>query len=91
MSPDHDEAEVGVHELHHRLSQYLAKVERGAAIVVTRCGKPIARLSPVERLRPFKKLEQRGLVRWPRKPREVRNALTGGNGSVSELVRDQRR
>lgn len=91
MSASHDEIEVGVRELRDRLSECLAKVERGGTIVVTRRGKPIARLSPAERPQPFEKLEQRGLVRLPKKPREVRNALAGSKGSVSGLVKDQRR
>jgi prevent-host-death family protein len=86
-----DEAEVGIRELHDRLSEYLEKVEGGTDLVVTRRGKPIARLSRVEAPRPFEELERRGLVRWPEKPREARTPLVGSRGSVSDLVRDQRR
>jgi len=91
MTLHHTEAEVGVRELHDRLSEYLEKVEQGAEVLVTRRGKPIARLSRVAAPRPFEDLERRGLVRWPEKPREARKALTGSQGSVSDLVRDQRR
>jgi prevent-host-death family protein len=91
MTLHHSEAEVGVRELHDRLSEYLEKVEQGAEVLVTRRGKPVARLSRVEGPRPFEELERRGLVRWPEKPREARKALAGSKGSVSELVRDQRR
>ena len=88
----HDkEGEVGVRELHDRLSEYLEKVEGGAGFVVTRRGRPIARLSQVEGPRPFEDLERRGLVRWPDKPRRERKPLVGSKGSVSRLVRDQRR
>jgi prevent-host-death family protein len=85
------ESEVGVRELHDRLSEYLEKVEEGAEVLVTRRGKPIARLSRVEGPRPFEDLERRGLVRWPEKPRGTRRALAGSQGSVSDLVKDQRR
>jgi len=83
--------EVGVRDLHDRLSEYLEKVEQGEEIVVTRRGKPIARLSKVESLRPLEELERRGLVRWPKRPKGIPKPLPGGTDSVSDLVRDQRR
>lgn len=86
-----NEAEVGVRELHDRLSEYLEKVERGTEVVVTRRGTPIARLSQVDAPRPFEALERRGLVRRPEKPRRSRKALPASKGSVSDLIRDQRR
>jgi prevent-host-death family protein len=91
MTLHENEAEVGVRELHDRLSEYLEKVEQGTEVVVTRRGRPIARLSQVDGPRPFEELEQRGLVRWPNRPREARKALLASKGSVSDLVRDQRR
>jgi antitoxin (DNA-binding transcriptional repressor) of toxin-antitoxin stability system len=91
MTLHQPEVEVGVRELHDRLSEYLEKIEQGAQVLVTRRGRPIARMSQVDAPRPFEDLERRGLVRWPEKPREARKALTGSKGSVSELIRDQRR
>ena len=91
MTLHRDKAEVGVRELHDRLSEYLEKVEQGTEVVVTRRGKPIACLSPIDVPRPFEDLERRGLVRWPEKPRKVRKPLAGSKGTVSELVKDQRR
>jgi len=91
MTLHQPEEEVGVRELHDRLSEYLEKVEQGAEVLVTRRGRPVARLGQVDAPRPFEDLERRGLVRWPEKPREVRKSLTGSKGSISELVRDQRR
>jgi len=91
MTLHEPKAEVGVRELHDRLSQYLEKVEQGEEVLVTRRGRPIARLCRVDMPRPFADLERRGLVRWPEKPREAPKALPGSKGSVSELVRDQRR
>jgi antitoxin (DNA-binding transcriptional repressor) of toxin-antitoxin stability system len=88
MTLHRNEAEVGVRELHDRLSEYL---EQGAELVVTRRGKPIARLSQVDAPRPFEELEHRGLVRWPEKPRAARKALPMNNGPVSDLIREQRR
>jgi prevent-host-death family protein len=85
-----NEAEVGVRELHDRLSEYLEKVEQGAEIVVTRRGKRIARLARVEAKRPLDDLEKRGLVRLPKKPRTLPEPIES-EGSVSDLVADQRR
>lgn len=91
MTLHNEETEVGVRELHDRLSEYLEKVETGTEVVVTRRGRPIARLCQVDAPRPFEELEQRGLVRWPKRAREARKLLPAGKGSVSDLVRDQRR
>lgn len=90
MTLHENEAEVGVRELHDRLSEYLEKVEQGADIVVTRRGKPVARLSRIDAPRPFEDLERRGLVRWPEKPRKIPKPIKS-KGSVSDLVREQRR
>lgn len=38
---------VNVHEAKSRLSELLARVERGEEIVIARSGKPVARLEPV--------------------------------------------
>lgn len=82
---------MGVRELHDRLSEYLEKVEQGAEVIVTRRGKPVARLSRIESARPFEDLERRGLVHWPKKPRKPRRAEIKSKGPVSDLVAKQRR
>ena len=81
--------EVGVRELHDRLSEYLEKVEHGAEIVVTRRGKPVARLSRFEE-RPLEELARRGLVRLATKPRKFPRPIKS-RGPVSDLVAEQRR
>jgi len=83
--------EVGVRELHDRLSEYLEKVERGEEVVVTRRGKPVAKLSKIDSLRPLEELERRGLVRWPKRPKGTPAPLPGSKGLVSDLVSEQRR
>lgn len=85
------EREVGVRELHDRLSEYLDRVTEGDEIVVTRRGKRIARLSRVDQEDPLAELARRGLVRLPDKPRTTRRARVTARGSVSELVAEQRR
>jgi prevent-host-death family protein len=85
------EYEVGVRELHDRLSEHLDQVERGAEIVVTRRGRPIARLSAVDGEDPLEELVRRGLVTPPSRPRSARRARVKARGSVSDLVSEQRR
>ncbi len=83
------ETEVGVRELHDRLSEYLERVEGGGEVVVTRRGRPVARLSGLGE-RPLDALARRGLVRMPEGSRAPRSAQVKGTGSVSDLVSEQR-
>lgn len=83
--------EVGVRELHDRLSEHLERVERGAQIMVTRRGRPIARLSAVDEQDPLEDLVKRGLITLPTRARSARWAPVSAPGSVSELVTEQRR
>ncbi len=82
---------VGVRELQDRLSEYLERVEAGDEVIVTRGGKPIARLSAVRRDDPLQDLVRRGLVRLPERPPRAGWARVESRGSVSELVSQQRR
>jgi len=83
--------EVGVRELHDRLSAHLERVEQGGEVVVTRRGQPIARLSAVGGENPLEELIGRGLVTLPARKRGQRRALVKARGSVSDLVAEQRR
>lgn len=85
--------EVGVRELKNHLSRYLGRVRDGEDVIVTERGRPVARLSAIDR--PSDRLASliaSGAVRPPRhgtrrRPSErVRATLP-----VSELVADQRR
>jgi len=89
MTLQHSENEVGVRELHDRLSEYLERVEGGGEVVVTRRGRPVARLSGLGE-RPLDSLARRGLVRMPQGERSPRAARVKGAGSVSDLVSEQR-
>jgi prevent-host-death family protein len=82
--------EVGVRELHDRLSEYLERVEAGGEVVVTRRGRPIARLSALDAKRPLEELERRGLVRLPEKSRAPRAPRVKASGPVSDLISEQR-
>jgi prevent-host-death family protein len=89
MTLHQPESEVGVRELHDRLSEYLERVEDGGEIVVTRRGRPVARLSGLGE-RPLDALARRGLVQMPPEARSPRSARVKGAGSVSDLVAEQR-
>jgi prevent-host-death family protein len=90
MTLHSSQSQVGVRELHDRLSEYLERVERGGEVVVTRRGRPIARISGLEGERPLEDLARRGLVRMPRTARSPRTAQVEGSGPVSDLVSEQR-
>jgi prevent-host-death family protein len=90
MTLHQPESEVGVRELHDRLSEYLERVEGGGEVIVTRRGRPVARLSGLDAERPLEDLARRGLVRMPQRPRFARSAQVKGTGSVSDLVSEQR-
>jgi prevent-host-death family protein len=89
MTLHRPESEVGIRELHDRLSEYLGRVEEGREIVVTRRGRPVARLSGLGE-RPLEALARRGLVRLPDGKRSQRSASVASTGSVSDLVSEQR-
>jgi len=44
---------VSVREAREHISQLLASVERGEDVVISRHGKPVARLNPVEKMSNF--------------------------------------
>jgi prevent-host-death family protein len=83
--------EVGVRELHDRLSEHLERVEQGAEIMVTRRGQPIARLSAVDSKDSLEDLAKRGLLTLPARARGSRRARVNARGAVSDLVTEQRR
>lgn len=91
MTLHQGDSEVGVRELHDRLSEYLERVEKGGEVFVTRRGRRIARLSALESDGPMEELARRGLVQLPQKPRSPRRARVKNAGSVSDLVAEQRR
>lgn len=86
-------AEVGVRELKNNLSRYLERVRHGDEFIVTDRGRPVARLSSIDRSTGrLAELVASGVVRAPKEPtgrppaRRIRT-----KGPVSDLVSDQRR
>ena len=87
----HGGYEVGVRDLHDRLSAHLEQVEQGSEIIVTRRGRPIARLCAVDAGDPLDELVRKGLVSRPKLPRRSDGPRVNATGAVSDLVADQRR
>lgn len=83
--------EVGVRALHDHLSEHLEHVQGGAEVLVTRRGRPIARLSVVRESDPLQDLVRRGLVTPPNQQRVARRAQVKARAPVAELVAEQRR
>jgi len=84
--------EVGVRDLKNNLSRYLDQVEAGVEVVVTDRGRPIARLNGIDDV-PRDKLAaliEAGLVRPPTSKARRRPVPLSADGSVSELVAEQR-
>jgi prevent-host-death family protein len=91
MTLQRNEEEVGVRELHDRLSEYLQRVEDGTDVIVTRRGTQIARLSAIDADDPLEDLRRRGLLVAARRARTPRSAEVEASGSVSDLIGEQRR
>lgn len=85
--------EVGVRELRDNLSRWIGRAKRGQEIVITDRGKPVARLTKVDESPALDSLIARGLVTPARRPKTKiqRRDLIKTKGSVSDLVKEQRR
>lgn len=85
--------EVGVRELRDNLSKWIARAKRGQDILITERGKPVARLTHVEKSPALERLIAKGIVTPARNPKTKirRNDLIKTKGSVSDLVKEQRR
>lgn len=93
LQPEAIKAEIGVRELHDQLSRYVQHAGSGGDVVVTIRGRRVARLSGLDVVDPLSDLRLRGLVCDPQRSRQRargRKLLTA-DGSVSDLVSDQRR
>jgi prevent-host-death family protein len=83
---------AGVRELRDHLSRYLAEVRRGREVVVTDHGRPVARLVPPDAAQDrLAELIAAGRAQGPRRARRPPSKPIKASGTVSDLVRDQRR
>jgi prevent-host-death family protein len=87
------QVEVGIRDLKNGLSRYIDRVREGEEVIVTDHGRPVARLSSIDRsTERLAELVTSGVVRPPSQPTRQRPARRiKAKGSVSELVAEQRR
>ncbi len=93
MTPHRKTVEVGVRELHDKLSHYLDAVVDGDEVIVTKRGRRIARLASIDAREPMQDLIDRGLIRPPLRPKQPRLELPrikARGGLVSDIVSEQR-
>lgn len=85
--------EVGIRDLKNGLSYYVSRVRHGEQVIVTDRGRPVARLSAIDLSTDrLADLIAAGVVRPPRRTTRSRPThRIKAEGSVSELVSDQRR
>jgi prevent-host-death family protein len=82
--------QIGIKELRGNLGRYLARVREGQNIVVTDYGAPIALISAYAANNPLERLIAQGKVTRAAKVKSPLPPLVKANGSVSELVLEQR-
>jgi len=69
---------AGVREARQNLTDLLDDVKKGREVVITDRGRPVARLTPIDRRRPFPDLAR------------VRRAYRGADAALSQAVIEQR-
>lgn len=85
--------EVGVRELRSELRRWLDEVKSGREVVITERGRPVARMIPATGPSAIEELIEAGVIKKPRAPARPASAheRIPAKGSVSELIKDQRR
>ncbi len=78
--------EIGAFEAKNRLGQLLDSVEQGEEVVITRHGKPVARLVPPKAA--FNRAEAREAAQ---KIREMSKGVTLGGIPIRDLINEGRR
>jgi len=77
---------VGVFEAKNRLTALLDEVEGGTEIIITRRGKPVARLAPIEA-----RFDRAKAKRVAEALREVSKGHTLGGLTLKEIIAEGRR
>ena len=83
--------EVGVRELRDHLSRWLDRVQAGEEVVVTDRGRAIARIGPSGQTRMEELIDQGVIIPPTEAKTDSLPPLVGFDGSVAELVAEQRR
>ncbi len=78
----------GTFDAKNKLSELLDRVEQGEEIIITRHGKPVAKLISAKQDESERRRKAREAVAWMRKNREA-NKLDGD--SIKQLIEEGRR
>lgn len=84
-------ANVGIRELRDGLSRHLRMVENGGTVTVTDHGRPVARIVPIDRSSKLDDLIASGRATAARVPKSPARAPIQVDGTVSDLIAEQRR
>lgn len=82
---------VGIRELRDGLSRFLVAVRAGRTVTITDHGRPVARLVPADETTALERLIAEGVVQPARTTHRSLPEPVHAEGSVSELVDEQRR
>ncbi|MDR1079077.1 MAG: type II toxin-antitoxin system prevent-host-death family antitoxin [Propionibacteriaceae bacterium] len=82
---------VGLRELRANLSSYVDAVKTGREYTLTEHGKPVARLVPVAGRSAYERLVVQGVIQPAARPPTGLDAPVVIEGTVSDLVGEQRR
>jgi prevent-host-death family protein len=85
--------DVSISDLRANLRTWVERARSGSDVVVTERGVPVARLVPVDATSVIERLERDGVLSRPTRsrPRATGRSRVRAQGSVSELVIEQRR
>ncbi|MCB0828067.1 MAG: type II toxin-antitoxin system prevent-host-death family antitoxin [Solirubrobacterales bacterium] len=81
---------VGVRDLRDNLSRHLTAVKGGEEVVVTDHGRPVAKLVPYGELTKFDQMVAEGRITPARRPKGQLPEPLPAEGTVSDLVSEQR-
>ncbi|MFI5710364.1 type II toxin-antitoxin system Phd/YefM family antitoxin [Kribbella sp. NPDC051620] len=82
---------VGFQQLRHGLGRYLEDVSQGRSYTITRHGKPVARLVPIQAASNLERLVAEGRATAPSRPKRPAPIPTPADGTVSDLIDELRR
>lgn len=84
-------SEVGIRELRDGLSRHLDEVRKGGSVTVTDHGRPIARIVPFDGPTTLERLIAEGRVQPAKRRKRPAPEPVPTQGTVSDLIPDQRR
>lgn len=83
--------DVGIRDLRDNLSRHLKAVREGGEVVVTDHGKPVAKLVPYSEPAWYERMVAEGRITPADRPKQPAPEPLPANGTVSDLLIEQRR